>query len=183
MNSETKQCQSCRQSFTITHDDFAFYEKIKVPPPTFCPECRMVRRMASTNERVLYKRNCDLSGNSILSMFPADAPFPVYGTEDWYSDNWDPYSYGMDYDFSRPFFEQFLELQNKVPRMALVKQGQSVNSEYTHRVDNSRNCYMMFRASSPENSARRLPGASAHRGWGWRGRSGPPPRRPAQSSH
>jgi len=42
---ETKNCQNCKKDFTIEQDDFSFYEKIKVPPPTFCPECRYKRRI------------------------------------------------------------------------------------------------------------------------------------------
>ncbi len=135
----------------IETEDFDFYEKIKVPPPTFCPECRRVRRFAQTNETVLYKRKCDLSGKDIFSMYPSDAPFPVYETDVWYSDQWDPYQYGLDFDENRPFFDQFFELQNKVPRMSLVRQGLAVNSPYAHRVTDPKNSYMTFRASYPEN--------------------------------
>ncbi len=149
---ENRICQNCKKDFTIEPDDFGFYEKIKVPPPTFCPDCRFVRRLASSNERVLYKRKCDFSGNDIFSMYPSGASFPVYNTDDWYSDKWDPYQYGMDYDFSRPFFEQFKELLNKVPKMALVRQGLSVNSPYVHRVTDPKNSYMVFRATAPSDS-------------------------------
>lgn len=152
MNQETKNCQNCKKDFVIEPDDFGFYEKIKVPPPTFCPECRQVRRMVCANERVFYKRQSDLSGKDIFSMYPAGTPFPVYDTKEFYSDEWDPYQYGADYDFGRPFFEQFKELFNKVPRMALVRQGFSINSEYTHRVHDLKNCYMVFRASDCEDS-------------------------------
>ncbi len=148
---ETRNCQNCRKDFNIEQEDFNFYEKIKVPPPTFCPHCRMIRRLASPNERVLYKRKCDLSGVNIFSMYSEDAPFPVYETKLWYSDDWDPYQYGMDYDFSRSFFDQFKELSNKVPRMSLVRQGLSVNSEYTHRVHDMKNSYMVFRTTNAEN--------------------------------
>src|SRR3989338_4227531 len=151
MNSEVKICQNCKKNFTIEPEDFNFYEKIKVPPPTFCPECRRMRRFTHTNETVLYKRKCDLTGKDIFSMYPPDAPFPVYETDVWYSDQWDPYEYGMDYDPKRSFFEQFLELQNKVPRISLVRQGMSVNSPYAHRVTDPKNSYMTFRASYPEN--------------------------------
>src|SRR6185369_17378566 len=44
-----------------------------------------------------------------------------------------------------------LELQSKVPRMSLVRQGLAVNSPYTHRVTDPKNSYMTFRASYPEN--------------------------------
>ncbi len=39
MNSETKICQNCKQNFVIEPEDFDFYRKIDVPPPTWCPEC------------------------------------------------------------------------------------------------------------------------------------------------
>ncbi|MDQ3075768.1 MAG: hypothetical protein M3Q34_01420 [bacterium] len=145
---ETKTCQNCKNNFVIEANDFSFYEKIKVPPPTFCPECRSIRRMLGANERSLYKRNCDYTGNQIFSMYPEGAPFPVYETATWYSDEWDPYQYGQEYDFSKPFFQQFQELLDKVPHMALVKQGQSINSEYTHRVRDMKNSYMVFRSTN-----------------------------------
>jgi RNA polymerase subunit RPABC4/transcription elongation factor Spt4 len=37
---ETKNCQNCKKDFNIEPDDFSFYEKMKVPVPTWCPECR-----------------------------------------------------------------------------------------------------------------------------------------------
>ena len=152
MKSEIKNCQNCKKDFVIESEDFGFYEKIQVPPPTFCPECRLIRRMAGTNERVLYKRKCDLSGQSIFSMYEEGTLFPVYETAKWYSDEWDPHQYGMDYDFSKSFFEQFLELRNKVPKMSLVRQGFSINSEYTHRVTDMKNSYMVFRMTRSTNS-------------------------------
>ena len=91
MNKESRKCQNCHNQFAIEPEDFEFYKKIEVPPPTFCPECRFIRRLASTNERVLYKRKCDFTGKDILSMFDSSAPFPVYETDIWYSDAFDPY--------------------------------------------------------------------------------------------
>ncbi len=151
-NSMSENCQNCKKDFTIEPEDFNFYEKIKVPPPTFCPRCRFVRRLASTNERILYKRKCDFSGEDIFSMYPVGTDFPVYKTDIWYSDAWDPHQYGVDYDFSRPFFEQLLDLYKKVPRMALVKQGFSINSDYTHRVHDMKNSYMVFRSTKSANT-------------------------------
>ncbi|MEI7709314.1 MAG: hypothetical protein WCI76_01200 [bacterium] len=151
-SSETKICVNCNNNFTIEADDFGFYEKIKVPPPTFCPYCRLLRRFMHTSETVLYKRKCDFSKKDIFSMYPEVTIFPVYETSIWYSDVWDPYKYGMDYDPSRPFFEQILELQNKVPRMSIVQQGRSINSPYAHRVTDPKNSYMVFRSSYPEDS-------------------------------
>ena len=152
MKSETRNCQNCKKKFTIEPDDFGLYEKIKVPPQHWCPECRMLRRFMHTSETVLYKRKCDFSGKEIFSMYPEKTVFPVYETDIWYSDSWDPYAYGIDYNPKRSFLEQFLELQNKVPRMSIVRQGLAVNSPYAHRVTDPKNSYMVFRSSYPENS-------------------------------
>ncbi len=35
MESQTKNCQNCKKDFIIEPEDFNFYEKIKVPAPTF----------------------------------------------------------------------------------------------------------------------------------------------------
>ena len=64
MEKETKQCQNCKSEFTIEPEDFVFYEKMKVPAPTWCSRCRLIRRMAYRNERTLYKRKCDAPGHS-----------------------------------------------------------------------------------------------------------------------
>src|SRR3989339_1289512 len=143
MNSETKNCQNCKKYFVIEPDDFAFYEKIKVPPPTFCPECRLIRRMAWRNERNLYKRKNDASqnGEEILSMYSPDSPYIVYDKEYWWSDKWDPLKYGQDYDFQKPFFEQFDELLKRIPLQALQLMN-SVKSQYCNYIDNNKNCYL-----------------------------------------
>ena len=66
MQSETKQCQNCKNDFTIEPDDFGFYEKMQVPAPTFCPDCRAQRRFAFRNERNFYKRECDLCNINVF---------------------------------------------------------------------------------------------------------------------
>ncbi|MEK7635856.1 MAG: hypothetical protein AAB405_02080 [Patescibacteria group bacterium] len=143
MNQEIKTCQNCKQNFTIESEDFAFYDKIKVPPPTWCSECRMIRRMNWRNERTLYKRKCDAPGHNeeIISIYHKDSPFKVYDYKYWWSDEWDSLIYGKDYDFSQPFFEQFKELLREVPHNNLVS-GNNVNSEYVNFQANSKDCYL-----------------------------------------
>ncbi len=142
--SETKNCVNCKQDFTIEPDDFGFYEKIKVPPPTFCPECRLQRRLMWRNERTFYRRVCDLCQKNIISTYDKNQPFPVYCQKCWWGDDWDPYSYGRDFDFSRPFFVQFKELLNKVPMLNMQNDDgiASLNSEYAQDFAFSKNCYL-----------------------------------------
>lgn len=128
----------------------AIYSKLAISPPTLSPEARYQRRLAWRNERVFYKRKCDYSGRSILSIFSEDKPFPVYAQDIWASDCWNALDYGRDYDFSRPFFEQFRELLNVVPQRAMNAYS-SENCEYTNQCANNKNCYLLVACSDCEN--------------------------------
>ncbi len=131
----------------------AFYEKLQVPLPTFCWLCRAQRRFAFRNERALFKRKSDLSGKEIFSTYPASVPFPVYTQEEWFSDSWDALTYGQEYDFSRPFFEQFKALSDKVPKPAKSAAGFLNNSDYSNNAADLKNCYLIFNSSYDEDCA------------------------------
>lgn len=145
-----KNCKTCGEKFNIRKEDLIFYDQVKVPPPGYCPDCRMQRRLAFRNERTLYKRVCDLCHKDTISIYPAKTPFPVYCNKCWWSDGWDPASYAMDYDKSKSFFEQFAELKNKVPRIALLVIN-SVGSDYTNNGGENKNCYLIFAAENNED--------------------------------
>jgi hypothetical protein len=149
---ETRSCENCAQEFRIEPDDFVFYQKIRVPPPTRCPHCRMIRRFLFRNNRLLFRRREEREGKEIFSGFPPGAPVKVYDLPFWNSDGWEPMSYGRDYDFSRPFFEQFRELLGSVP---LPSRGviNMVNSDYCDHASDMRNSYLCFDGSYVENSA------------------------------
>jgi hypothetical protein len=154
-NNETKACQNCKKDFTIEPVDFAFYEKVKVPAPTFCPDCRMQRRMAYRNERTLYKRDCSLCGKSVISAYPADTKFPVYCSGCWWSDKWDPVNYGQAYDSSKPFLTQWKALQGRVPRPYVnnVAGSTMINSEYSNCSGELKNCYLVYGSLRDEDCA------------------------------
>ncbi len=144
MQAETRKCQNCKNDFVIEPDDFGFYEKIKVPPPTFCPECRMQRRLAWRNDFILYNRECDLCKRKILSIYSPDNPQIIYCNKCWWSDKWDPKSYFADFDFSRPFFEQYNEFRQRVPAIALMNDNGigSESCDYTQDFAFGKNCFM-----------------------------------------
>lgn len=151
---ETKNCQNCKKDFTIEPDDFGFYEQMKVPAPVWCPQCRLLRRMAWYGYRILYKRKCDFTGENIITIYHPDLPYKVYKQDIWWSDKWDPKTYGQDYDFSRPFFEQYKELLDKVPRASLhTEYTTMINSEYCNAASFQKNGYLCFRHITGEDSA------------------------------
>ncbi len=143
MNSEKRTCQNCKKEFTIEPEDFAFYARIDVPTPKLCPRCRQQRRMMFRNFKTLYKRNSDRSMKSLVSMYSPQAPYKIWSHEEWWQDDWDPKSFGRDFDFSRTFTEQFQELLLSVPRFALMNFN-SEACEYSNFTNGSKNCYLVF---------------------------------------
>ncbi len=149
---ETKNCQNCKNDFTLTKDDIGFYEKMAVPAPTFCSDCRSQRRFIWRNERTLHKRECDLCKKSIIGLYPPGTTFPVYCYECWHSDKWDGLDYGIAYDPAKTFLAQFKEILDKVPRLAIWI-VQSTNSQYTNQSYSNKNCYLSFALRDSEDSA------------------------------
>ncbi len=151
MNSENKTCQNCKTDFTIEPEDFQFYEKIKVPPPTWCPKCRAQRRMIWRNERALYKRKSDLSGEEIVSQFPASVPFPVYSVQEFFARGWETPS--LDYDPEKSFLEQVHALRLKTPQCALLTdlQSEENGSLYQNSASRNKNCYLVSASGDNED--------------------------------
>lgn len=154
MNSETKTCQNCKTNFLIEPDDFSFYEKMKVPAPTFCPYCRMIRRMVFGNLSSFYKKKCDSCGELVICLYPPDGDTKMYCNSCWWKDNWDGTEYGMDYDEGRPFFEQLIKLRKKSNFVALESLYPSlVNTKYTNNASYQKNCFMTIYADYDEHCA------------------------------
>lgn len=143
----------------IDEADSAFYQKVSptfankkflIPSPTLCPQCREQHRLVWRNEHKLYSRKCDLTNKDIISVHAANKKYPVYCSEAWWSDQWDALSYGKDFDFSTPFFDQFKELLAQVPRADLYN-IQAENSEYNQSTGNLKNCYLLAGSNDDED--------------------------------
>ena len=152
-------CTQCTGTFEVLAEDLDMLDqlslvvggvKLSLPPPTQCPSCRAQRRMAHVNQLNLYERTCDLTGVNLISNIRPDAPYKVYRQEDWYSDKWNALDYGQDYDFERPFFDQWQEVLTQVPRPNVFTGYEfDENCEYTNHAGKNKDCYMIF--DSDEN--------------------------------
>jgi hypothetical protein len=109
------------------------------------------RRFAWRNERNLYRGKDDLTGKEIFTGIPPHSPIKIYELEFWRSDGWDAFRYGREYDFSRPFFEQWRELAYTVPWPSRSVIG-SLNSEYSDQAGHLKNCYLCFNLDYTEDS-------------------------------
>lgn len=149
-----KNCSQCAQEFEITNDDLSFLDKIsptfdnkkfQIPPSKLCPNCGDQRRFSHINHINLFKRKCDDTGKDIITMYHPNSPYTIYEMRHWAADSWDPLSYEKDFDFSRPFFEQFNELDQAVPHQNLSQEYMhDINSDYTNYAGKNKNCYMIF---------------------------------------
>lgn len=155
-----KFCTQCAAPFEITPEEAAFIADIspkfggkryEIPLPSQCPACREQQRLSYRNEWNLYHRKCDKTGRQMISIYSSGKPYQVYEQNVWWSDQFDPLSYGREFDFSRPFFEQWQELSLAVPRMS-IHNAKSENCEYTNYSAENKSCYMVVGGLGCENN-------------------------------
>lgn len=148
---ETRSCQACENRFSVEADDIAFYQKMEVPAPTWCPSCRTQRRLMWRAERALYRRKSDLTGKEIFSTYHPEAPVVVYENEEWWTDKWEGLEYGKDIDWNKPFLQQVIELARVVPRPARSVFNLE-NSDYSNNAGQLKDCYLVFTGQNDESS-------------------------------
>ena len=152
MADTTVTCKQTGENFQVTDSDRTLSSKLApsfggetftFPDPDITPLARELKRLSFRNEKTLYQRQCSLTGKNIISTYHQDVPFPVYSQEAFWGDKWNALEYGRDFDFTKPFFQQFGELMQVVPRLALVNK-QSENSEFCNYSFANKNCYLLF---------------------------------------
>lgn len=146
----SKPCPNCQKSFEIPEEDKAFYKKIDVPEPTWCPPCRHLRRHAHINDYVYYTRTCDNCQNPFVSSFPQKTDYIVFCQTCWYAEERDDRAAARDYDPHRSFFEQFDELMHEAPQLGLTG-IYNENCDFCESVANCRNCYLISESSNLED--------------------------------
>lgn len=150
-----RQCERSGAPFVVDDSDLAFYRKMSptfdgelfpIPPPACCPEERLKRRLAFRNHIYLHVRPSSRSGKSIFSVYPEDAPFPVWGNDEWWMDDWDGLDFGVEPSLQTPFFQQFETLRNRVPHFS--RPGVNLeNSDYSANASDLKSCYLVFASS------------------------------------
>ena len=111
----------------------------------YAQDIRSQMRMAFRNERTFHHHRCALSGENIVSMYDPEDGYKACKIDLWRGDGWSAFDTGRDFDFDRPFFEQFDELYHDTPVMALYQSGTVENCEYTNWFGGqagAKNCYL-----------------------------------------
>jgi len=145
-----KECKQCKSQFTVEDADLEFYKKIspiynkeivEIDVPHNCPQCREKARISWRNERKLYRRECHLCKNEIISIFSPDKNYRVCCSKCFWSDKWDPIDQGVEYDSNKPFFKQFEDLYSRSKLLALFGSNNE-NSEFVNHETDDKDCYM-----------------------------------------
>ncbi|MCP6719898.1 MAG: hypothetical protein KJI72_01045 [Patescibacteria group bacterium] len=124
----------CLKEFEIIERDIEFYNLLRVPPPTLCPNCRRQRRLTFGHTIKLYKRSCDAPRHDeqVVSFVSPVKDFTVYDFKFYRSAGWDPLKYGQEYEVSEPFFDTYYEkLRSVVPQPTIIRDPYCINSDYT----------------------------------------------------
>ncbi len=144
----SKVCALSGETFEISEMERELLRKMGLREPFYSPKVREAMRLAFRNERNLYLRNCDFSGERIISIYSEDKPFPVYKYEHWISDKWTTPE--LPYDFSKPFFEQYAALSKITPR-ANSFAPYNENCDYCNAAEKNKNCYMHILSDRSED--------------------------------
>ncbi|MEK7672906.1 MAG: hypothetical protein AAB373_03405 [Patescibacteria group bacterium] len=145
-----KICKVCDKAFAWEDADLEYFKRFGFEPLDTCRDCLHMQRLCFRNERVFYRRKCDATGQEIISLYHPDSLYEVYKADYYWSDKWDPMSYGRSFDFARSFFEQFQELKMQVPRLA-IHNAKAENSDYCNTSVGNKNSYMIFGGDYNEN--------------------------------
>ena len=78
-----------------------------------------------------------------MSIYSPDKPYTVYHQDYWWSDKWDPMSYGREFDFGKSAMEQMGEVMREVPRPSVLNINLE-NSEYVNYSSYLKNAYLVF---------------------------------------
>jgi hypothetical protein len=160
---ERKTCNISGQPFAIFQSDVDFYEKISptfdgkkfaIPTPSISFEERRRMRDTFKNDRTFFKSICTLTGKPIITTYnPAIYP-KIYITEEWWSDKRNALDYGFPIDDSKSFFEQYKQLLDVVPKIALINDNNvwSENCEYNQDTSYAKDCYLVSMARKLRNS-------------------------------
>lgn len=159
MSNQEKVCTLNNTKFIIFEEDLVMLDKLSpvingkkysLPTPKFSPQARLQRRLNWRTEFHFFKRKSDFSGKDIIAQYSANSRCKVYTLDEWLSDEWDPLTYGIDYDPKKTFFSQFDILNQVVPKPALRGMG-SENCEYTNSANYNKNCYLIASSSHNEH--------------------------------
>ncbi len=137
----------CEERFDIAAEDIKFLKMFHVSAPNYCPTCRRIRRLTHMGYSQLFKRKCDVPNHteSIISIFSEECPFFVYDYKYFIGDEFDPFSFGYEYDKKISPMKQLLEFRKNFPVPSFLNRNpSSINSDYSNGGRDLKNGYFVM---------------------------------------
>ncbi len=145
----------CEEEFDITKEDIEFLKLLRVPAPNYCPTCRRMRRFTHLGYSQLFKRECNAPNHdeSMISIFAKECPFEVYDYKYFISDDFDVFSFGIDFKLDTSPMGQLIEFRRKFPMPSFLNRDpSSINSDYSNGGRNLKNGYYVMACYGVEDA-------------------------------
>jgi hypothetical protein len=148
----TQKCRITNKEFTVDERELAHLRRMgelnpligeSLPVPCVHPFEQLRQVLALGNLQYLYRSKSFLSGTPQLSRYNPASEFKITTLDEFWSDRVDNTSAGRDYDFNRPFFEQFNELLRDSCLQPLNLTN-AEGSDFVNGATNVQNCYLCF---------------------------------------
>jgi hypothetical protein len=144
----------CEGEFNIEEEDIKFFKMLRVPPPNYCPTCRRMRRLVHPNFSRLFKHKCNAPNHDemMISILPEECPFPIYDYKYFISDEFDAFSFGIEYKKGDSPMETLFNFRNNFPMPSFLNRDpSSINSEYSNGGRDLKNGYYVTGCYHSEN--------------------------------
>ncbi len=156
----TRICDITRKEFIVTEAEqehirtfeelHPLLKKGDIPLPKIHPLEHLRQMHSYVTLTSLFESKSVLSQKSQITRYNPELGYKVCTYEEFWDDNLDNVQFGQEYDFDRPFFEQWNELMHQVYMQPLV-QINCENSSYVDSSSNLKNCYMCFGVGESED--------------------------------
>ncbi len=136
--------EHCEGSFEIMAEDIEFLRMLRVPTPNYCPTCRRIKRLTHMGMIQLFRRDCNVPDHTenMISIFPPNCPFPVYDYKYFIGDEFDSFSFGINYDQNADPLKTMWSLRKIFPVPSFLnKDPASINSDYSNGGRGTKNAY------------------------------------------
>ncbi|MFH1089899.1 MAG: hypothetical protein V1716_05780 [Candidatus Uhrbacteria bacterium] len=157
-----KICTLTSEKWTMTAEELSWYKKFNVPPASHSPLARMRILSGFMNGFQWWWQKHPATDKPVLSYVHPSSGLKVLPDQEWLTNDFS--SEGREYDTQKSFFEQFRELQIKVPlkaanntvdpehSMALGSKG-DIDSYFVADGGRNRECFFTLFSALGERSA------------------------------
>jgi hypothetical protein len=71
-------CEQCTKNYRIIPRESEFYQRLSIPLPRLCPDCRHLRRFTARGPNRTWTRQCAKCNTDIQTSYSSDRPEIVY---------------------------------------------------------------------------------------------------------